>query len=108
MKGQYILIAEVLIDIEKELRELQLWEREPINPEAFLSEQPFAIDTMTFPQWLQFIFLPRLSFMIEEELELPTNCGVAPMAEQYFAVLNLYSVPLISHLNRIDELLSST
>jgi uncharacterized protein YqcC (DUF446 family) len=85
---------------------LQLWDAEMISAEALASEQPFAVDTMTFPQWLQFIFLPRLYFMIEKNLQLPGNCGIAPMAEEYFSVLNLPSLPLIQHLQKIDALLS--
>jgi len=71
-----------------------------------MSEQPFAVDTMTFPQWLQFIFLPRMYFIIEQQLKLPSNCGIAPMAEEYFSVLSLPSLPLVSHLRKIDELLT--
>lgn len=106
MNNIHIAVAEVLIDIEKELRELQLWDDVMISDEALMSEQPFAIDTMTFPQWLQFIFLPRMYFIIEQQLQLPANCGIAPMAEQYFSVLSLPSVPLVSHLRKIDELLT--
>ena len=107
MNNIHISIAELLIDVEKELRELQLWEAEMISAEALLSEQPFAIDTMTFPQWLQFIFLPRMYFILEQQMQLPGNCGIAPMAEQYFSVLKLPSSALIAHLQKIDVLLSA-
>ncbi len=106
MSNIHIAVAEVLIDIEKELRELRLWDSEMISEEALASEQPFAVDTMTFPQWLQFIFLPRMYFIIEQQLQLPGNCGISPMAEEYFSVLNLPSLPLIVHLQKIDALLT--
>ena len=107
MNNPHIVIAEVLVDIEKELRDLRLWEFEMIAEEAFLSEQPFAVDTMTFPQWLQFIFLPRMYFLLDQQQSLPSNCAIAPMAEQYFAPFNLNSSALVDHLQRIDNLLSS-
>lgn len=107
MNNLSIAIAETLMDIEKELRELRLWEFETLSEEALASSQPFAIDTMTFPQWLQFIFLPRMYFLLEQQLPLPVNCGIAPMAEQYFAPLNLHSSVLIRHLHHIDALLST-
>lgn len=107
MNNIHVAVAEVLIDIEKELRELQLWDDEMISEAALASEQPFAIDTMTFPQWLQFIFLPRMYFMIEQQMQLPGNCGIAPMAEQYFSVLGMPSSALIRHLQNIDELLTA-
>ena len=106
MNNIHIAVAETLMDIEKELRDLQLWDDEMISEEALASEQPFAIDTMTFPQWLQFVFLPRMYFMIERKMQLPGNCGIAPMAEQYFSVLALPSVPLVRQLQKVDELLT--
>lgn len=107
MNNLHVAVAELLIDIEKELRELRLWDSEMISEEALASEQPFAVDTMTFPQWLQFIFLPRMYFIIEQQLQLPGNCGISPMAEEYFSVLNLPSLPLIEHLQKIDALLTA-
>ncbi|AQT59689.1 YqcC family protein [Cellvibrio sp. PSBB023] len=106
MNNLHVSVAEVLMDVEKELRQLHLWEFEMISEEALASTEPFAIDTMTFPQWVQFILLPRLYFMIEQQMELPSYCSVAPMAEEYFSVLNLHSTPLVSHLKKIDRLLT--
>lgn len=106
MTHKYIVVAEILIDIEKELRELQLWEFETPSQEALASTQPFAIDTLTFPQWLQFIFIPRLYWMVEQRAPLPSVSGVKPMAEEYFRVLALNSAKLINHLDAIDKLLS--
>lgn len=107
MTNLYIAVAEILIDIEKELRELRLWEAEMLSQEALMSEQPFAVDTMTFPQWLQFIFLPRMYFLIDQQAPLPASCSIAPMAEHFFAGLNLHSGLLISHLYRMDTMLTS-
>jgi len=106
MTEHHTAVAEVLIDIEQELRILRLWENQPPAPEALASTQPFAVDTLSFPQWLQFIFIPRMYFMINAEAPLPTDCGVAPMAEQYFSAIKLHSAPLITHLQRIDSLLT--
>jgi len=107
MENKFIAIASTLIDIEKELRALRLWTLESLPPEAFASTQPFAVDTMTFPQWLQFIFLPRMKVLVMQQLPLPVNCNIAPMAEHYFAALDLHSAPLIHHLHQIDTLLSA-
>ncbi|MGY8909754.1 MAG: YqcC family protein, partial [Flavobacteriales bacterium] len=50
-------VAEVLIDIESELRQLGLWDRQVPSNSALASSEPFCVDTLTLPQWLQFIFL---------------------------------------------------
>ena len=106
MSDTHILIAEILIDIEQELRELQLWEFEPPSAEALASTQPFAIDTLNFSQWLQFIFIPRLYHLVEHRLPLPGVSGVKPMAEEYFSSMGLHSAPLMMHLERVDLLLT--
>lgn len=106
MNNSRIAIAETLMDIEKELRDLRLWESEMLAKEALLSEQPFAVDTMTFPQWLQFIFLPRMYFLLDEQMPLPNNSGISPMAEQYFSGLSLPVARLTAHLQKIDALLT--
>jgi uncharacterized protein YqcC (DUF446 family) len=106
MTSKHSAVAEILIHIEKELRDLQLWQFEIPSAEALASTQPFAIDTLNFPQWLQFIFIPRLYVMVEERMPLPSVSGVKPMAEEYFQVLNLNSGALILHLDAMDTLLS--
>lgn len=106
MNNLHIQVAEVLMDVEKELRDLKLWESEMISEEALLSTEPFALDTMNFSQWLQFIFLPRLYLLIEQQGDLPMHCSVAPMAEEYFSGFGLHSAPLVGHLQTIDGLLT--
>ena len=106
MNQKYITVAEILIDIEKELRELRLWEFEAPSAEALASTQPFAIDTLNFPQWLQFIFIPRLYMIVGQRTPLPNVSGVKPMAEEYFRVRTLNSAALIMYLERMDKLLS--
>jgi uncharacterized protein YqcC (DUF446 family) len=106
MNSKHVAVAEILIDIEKELRELRLWGFEVPPQEALASVQPFAIDTLSFPQWLQFIFIPRLYAMVEQGGALPKVSGVKPMAEEYFSVLALNSSQLITHLGKMDRLLS--
>lgn len=106
MTDTHISVAEILIDIEKELRELRLWEFDRPSDEALASTAPFAIDTLNFHQWLQFIFIPRLYVMVEQRLPLPAVSGVKPMAEEYFGPRQINSAALILHLDKMDKLLS--
>ena len=99
-------VAELLIDIEAELRRLGLWESVSPPPEALASDQPFSIDTLSLPQWLQFIFLPTLYQLLEEGQPLPGRCGIAPMAGEYFRGLGMASAALEAALEKIDQLLS--
>ena len=100
-------IAEVLIDIEALLRQLGLWGNIPPSTEALASTEPFAVDTLTLPEWLQFIFIPALYDMLEKDQALPERCGIAPMAQEYFRDAGLASEELVQALENIDELLVS-
>jgi uncharacterized protein YqcC (DUF446 family) len=99
-------VVEVLIDIEAQLRQLGQWNKVQPPAEALSSDQPFCVDTLTFPQWLQFVFLPTIYSMLQEDRTLPGRCGIAPMAEEYFRGTGLRGSELVAALVRIDELLS--
>ncbi|WP_372864362.1 YqcC family protein [Spongiibacter sp.] len=98
-------IAATLIDIEAELRGIGHWDRQSPPPEALRSEQPFAVDTLAFNQWLQFIFIPRMRFLLEQQQALPGACSIAPMAEEFYRGQNLPVAELLDALRRIDALL---
>lgn len=98
-------IAEVLIDLEAQLRQLGLWEKIPPSTEALASTEPFCVDTLTLPQWLQFVFLPTVYRMLAQDQALPDRCGIAPMAEEFFRGAQLPVDELHHSLRRIDELL---
>lgn len=102
-----IEVASLLIDIEAELRRLNLWQSEPPSPAALASVEPFAIDTLNFPQWLQFIFLVKIHALIERQQPLPERCNMAPMAEEYFRGGGLDVAALLDTLVALDQLLSS-
>lgn len=104
--SQWYRHAEALLDIEAALRQLGLWAAEPPPPDALRSEQPFAVDTLRFEQWLQFIFIPRIRFLIDNDQPLPGRCGIAPMAEAYFQGTRLPVAELVAALARVDALLS--
>ncbi len=71
-----------------------------------MSDQPFAIDTLTLPQWLQFIFLPTMYSLLETGDALPTQCGITPAAEEFFRGSRQPVTPLLVALKRVDSLLS--
>ena len=98
----YIDIASLLIDIEAELRRLRLWQVELPAAEALASTEPFCVDTLTFPQWLQFVFLPRKRALIRVEQLPPGRCEIAPLAEQYFGDSQLDATRLLRAVAALD------
>ena len=99
-------VAALLIDVEAHLRQLGLWDAEPPTDEALASTQPFCIDTLDFNQWLQFIFLPTMYQLIEDGEALPTECAIAPMAEEFFRGSELPTLQLELTLAKVDRLLT--
>lgn len=93
--------------VAQALSELELRSAAPPSPEAFASVQPFCVDTMTFPEWVQFVFLPKLEGMLEGGEPMPSWCDVAPMAEEYFRNLEQDGQVLIEALRRLDELVTA-
>lgn len=101
-------VTDGLLQIEIELRALGVWEHEPLPDEAFQSTQPFCLDTMEFPQWLQFVFLERMKILVEADRPLPAVSGIAPMAEEHFRSRPESGTGLIQALEEMDQLLSDT
>ncbi len=104
---RYHEVADVLLELEQEMRRLELWESQRPTPEQLQSTLPFAVDTLTFPQWLQFIFVERLSEIIREGRELPPVSGIAPMAEEYFKESTVAGNRVVVILDRFDRLLTT-
>lgn len=75
-------LAESLNAIEAELRALELWQPVPPAAADLASTAPFCHDTLTLPQWLQWIFLPRMRALVEGGHPLPQECNIAPYARE--------------------------
>lgn len=99
-------IAAQLIDLEAGLRQLDLWSDEPPTAEALESEQPFAMDSLEFEEWLQFIFLPTIYQVLDSGSALPERCAIAPMAEETIGKKPLMTETLIITLRDLDRLIT--
>lgn len=106
MSSIYAEIIAQLVELEAELKQLELWSLESPSAEALASTQPFCIDTLSLPQWLQFVFLQRMYQLVDTRAPLPRQCGIAPMAEEYFKSVNISAEQIIERLQYIDVVLS--
>lgn len=101
----YLASKNHLITLEQLLKQCHLWSDTQPSAAAMASHAPFACDTMAFEQWLQFIFIPKMTELVAQEHPLPTTMAIAPMAEQLWQGMTDY-VELIRHLHDFDALLS--
>lgn len=75
-------VREQLNRLQIVLRTHQLWEETAPSAEQLASTQPFAIDTLSATQWLQWIFLPRMHALLDANAELPKNFSISPYLEE--------------------------
>lgn len=99
-------LAARLAALESELIAIKLWADITPSRQALASTEPFAWDTLDFPEWLQFVFIPKLRELCGQRALLPEGSAVAPMAEEYFG-LGVGS-GVIELLRSIDQLLTKT
>lgn len=93
--------------IEFEMRRMAYWQETPPSDQDLSSALPFCYDTLEFPQWLQFIFLRKMRLLLQTGAALPTTCGIAPYAEEYFKQTQKDASVLLSHLLAVDKLLTT-
>ena len=105
MNGKVKAIINLLFRIEAEMRALHLWSDRRPSARALNSDQPFAVDTLGFEQWLQFIFLERMHAMVEGH-QLPSSCDIAPMAEEALPQRLKKREVLIELLREFDVLIN--
>jgi uncharacterized protein YqcC (DUF446 family) len=77
-------VARKIGEIESEMRRSGLWRAEAPPSERYAFTMPFAIDTMAFPEWLQFILIPRVRSLIAEGGAFPSGSRVATQAVREF------------------------
>ncbi|NRB40927.1 MAG: YqcC family protein [Pseudomonadales bacterium] len=75
------IVRGLLADLHAELLKLDAWEDKPPSESALKSLQPFAVDALRFNQWLQWIFIPKMLYLLDKDLALPNVCGMQPMIE---------------------------
>ncbi|MBQ0761555.1 YqcC family protein [Marinobacter psychrophilus] len=105
--GHTYQVADRLLAIEIQLRQMNCWQSEPLAAEKYLSREPFCLDTMSFEQWLQFVLLARMKQLVEDDQPLPMVSGVAPMAEEHYRSGSGPGQALIRELAALDELLGA-
>ena len=96
------LIGALMNELEQALRVQKLWHSESPSEQALASTEPFAIDTLNFTQWLQFIFIEKISVLLQLNLPLPTAMAIAPMATEYFKSQSINSAEIVALITRID------
>jgi uncharacterized protein YqcC (DUF446 family) len=84
MQPSYDEVQQRIEEIEVEMKRIGYWREGPLPPEAYNFTQAFAMDTMPFASWLQFIFIPRVRSIIAERGQFPARSMVGAQAVREF------------------------
>lgn len=96
-------IVEILVALEAELRQTKLWDAQPPTQQALDSSHPFCFDTLRFPQWLQWIFIPQVQRILAADQELPMASDIHPYAEEYFRQVDWDAQVILDLVRRFDR-----
>ena len=77
-------MAAQLDAIEAELRRAGFWQDAPLPEEAYDFSRAFGADTMTYAQWLQFVFVPRVRELVAARGQFPASSSVGAQAVREF------------------------
>ena len=96
---QLLLLLEQLTPL---MQRLGLWQEQAPDAKQLQSSEPFALDTLAPEQWLQWIFLPKMLVVIEQQMPLPKGFAITPYFEECWKEHGEYT-PLLTLLSSIDE-----
>lgn len=99
-------LSTLLNELESELIKQGLSTPDRPSDEALASTQPFAIDTMSFPCWLQWIFIEKMRALIDAGSPLPGPCHISEMGEMYAREAH-FPAELVQLLKRIDDCINN-
>jgi uncharacterized protein YqcC (DUF446 family) len=107
MKPNTELIAKKIAEIEAEMKKIRLWQDEDLPAEKYENPGFFGIGSMSFVQWLQFIFIPTVKRTMASGEEFPDESQVALQAIKEFVAWPAYDADtedLVKLLEEFDDL----
>ena len=104
MQARHKLLSKLLLLLEVRLQQTGHWQVSRPEPEAFESQEPFCIDSMSLQQWLRYLFIPRMQALVDAQASLPRTCALTPQVEMQLTSQSQLSI--IEVTQAIDELLT--
>lgn len=98
-----LLLREAIDRIEGQLRMQQRWEERAPAQHLLASQQPFCVDTLQFPQWIQWVLLPRLGELLAGNLFLAYRSNILAYASEVLSDTD----PLLALIEHLDRCLNA-
>jgi uncharacterized protein YqcC (DUF446 family) len=103
---RYKKVIDLLNAVQIELQSIGLWSEDSLSIEYLSSEEPFSIDKLSLDQWLQFVFIPKIRLICDQQGDMPVSCSVSPVAEEYFKASMIRTRDLLVYISEIDKLIT--
>src|SRR5690349_11461324 len=81
---EHSLVKARIDAIEAEMKKIDYWQNKPLPEGAMNFRSAFAMDTMAYVQWLQFVFVPRVNQIVAERGAFPSKSAVGAQAIREF------------------------
>lgn len=104
---RYYKLADILLAMEVQLRFLELWEYDTPTDDALKSQEPFCVDTLRFTQWIQFVLIPRLKILIEEQAPLPKTSNISNYAVEALNGMDFSTNELLQLISSLDNMINN-
>ena len=99
-------LADIILEIEATLRNSGKWDNKQPPVAALSSPEPFCLDTLNLEQWLQWVLLPRMKYILETQKPLPQRSAISEYAEECFVKNDPHMAKLLALIKRFDELIT--
>ncbi|SMB86629.1 Uncharacterized conserved protein YqcC, DUF446 family [Pasteurella testudinis DSM 23072] len=102
---EFDVVRRHLQQLQNNLQRLALWQALPPEAVRLESSQPFHLDTLQPHEWLQWIFIPRMTALLDCGANLPDKIAITPYLEEAMAECDQLEL-LLQPLAEIETLLN--
>ncbi len=79
---KYRLINDLLLELQQQLEQNGHWQDLPPSDDMMNSYEPFSIDALSCSEWLQWVFIPKMKYLVKNNAPLPMMLAIAPYVQQ--------------------------
>nr|WP_087022888.1 YqcC family protein [Thaumasiovibrio subtropicus] len=73
---------QLLAELKRVLVDNEVWQIAPPEPSRLESVMPFSADMLSGEEWLQWVFIPRMTAVLEQAHPLPHGFEISPYFEE--------------------------
>ncbi|PKF51507.1 YqcC family protein [Enterovibrio nigricans] len=80
--SQHQKVGVLLLQLKETLAQHGHWQNQAPSDDKLASSEPFAINTLSCTEWLQWIFIPKMQFLVDHQFPLPESFSISPYVQE--------------------------